>query len=256
MPDVSEKMDVAAVPSFTLHRVCVPLSSVVHPASPHLNYHTKAWVAPRGLQAVHDTLAHRQCYVLGSVDLSAISVWTSASKLARTALCIPRSADPTTVEQEGVKIETVEGAEAAQLSEKVRKLLGQQLPKQLSSASVPNRAPSGDGANALPANGATAARPLTTATPFTAQAAKEVGGDTDARLEQLTRSSPVMLFMKVLLRWLVHLHAGAYSCYAAGFAQQSTAAVLRVISKRQHPTVSTVTLAPHVWDSTGFAGWQ
>ena len=98
----------------------------------------------------------------------------------------------------------MEGAEPVQLSEKVRKLLGQPL---TAPPSAPNGAQPAKGAplSSLPFNGGPAqpapAAAAAAASPFTAQAAKGVagGGDLTARLERLTRSSPVMLFMKVWL---------------------------------------------------------
>ena len=105
--------------------------------------------------------------------------------------------------QDGVKVGAVEGAEPVQRSEKVRQLLGQPL---TALPSTPNGAPVTNGAppNGLPANGGSAlsapAAAAAGASLFTAQAAKDIGGgggDLTARLERLTRSSPVVLFMKV-----------------------------------------------------------
>ena len=99
-------------------------------------------------------------------------------------------------------MDVVEGAEPVQLSEKVRKLLGQPPtapPSASDGALLTNGAPqSGSPANGGPAQSAPAA--AAAASPFTAHAAKDIGGgggDLTARLERLTHSSPVMLFMKV-----------------------------------------------------------
>ena len=106
-----------------------------------------------------------------------------------------------------MKVDTVEGAEAAQLSEKVRKLLGQKAPPPaaadgLRSAALPPQPamPSDAPANSAAGQAAPAAVSATAAaaaTPFSAAAAKGTGADLNSRLERLTRSSPVMLFMKV-----------------------------------------------------------
>ncbi len=101
-------------------------------------------------------------------------------------------------------MDSVEGAEAVQLSEKVRKLLGQKGAP-LTAAGGLSRPPAPPTPPAAtveaPANGATG-QPFppaaTVATPFSADAAKGTGADLNSRLERLTRSLPVMLFMKVL----------------------------------------------------------
>ena len=106
--------------------------------------------------------------------------------------------------QDGAKVDVVEGAEPVQLSEKVRKLLGQppsaEPPSALNGKSQPTEGAPPAGGSAQPEAAAPAA------SPFTAQAAKGLGGgggggggDLTARMERLTRSSPVVLFMKVLL---------------------------------------------------------
>ena len=100
-------------------------------------------------------------------------------------------------------MDAVEGAEAAQLSEKVRKLLGQKGARPASDSlprppAPPTPAAAHGDAPANGVNGPSSQPAATVATPFRADAAKGTGADLNLRLQRLTLSSPVMLFMKVL----------------------------------------------------------